>query len=217
MQTHGVPAQRGSAQRPVLLMAAGLLTAFGLSACAPATTATTATPATSATTTAPVDTSSASSTSPGSGTSASTATSTRNNTTLASLIASDDRFTTLATLVQQAGLTQTLSSGNYTVFAPTNDAFLKLPPGVLSDLSANRQRLSQVLLYHIVQGRVSGTALASANRLTTLQSGVLTLERTATRTSIGNAMNTAVIESGSSIDTGNGTLYVIETVLMPAP
>ncbi|MEF2279189.1 fasciclin domain-containing protein [Deinococcus sp. YIM 134068] len=211
MQNDTTPAPK--VQRPVLPVMAGLLAALSLAACAPATTVT----ATTSTTT-PANTAAsapASSTAPGSGTSASVATSTRNNTSLATLIASDDRFTTLNTLVQQAGLGQALSSGTYTVFAPTNDAFLKLPPGVLTELSSNRQRLSQILLYHVVQGRVDGTALASANQLMTLQSGMLTLTRTGTRTSIGNNMGTAIIESGSSIDTGNGTLYVIESVLMP--
>ncbi|BDP40723.1 hypothetical protein DAETH_06920 [Deinococcus aetherius] len=156
------------------------------------------------------------STAPGSGTSANTATTTRDNTTLATLIASDNRFTTLARLVQVAGLTETLASGTYTIFAPTNDAFLKLSPSDLNALTADPARLRQVLLYHVVPTRVTGTALATASQLTTAQSGVLTI----TRPSGSNAAGTRTLINGanlqpSSIDAGNGILYAIDNVLLP--
>ncbi|WP_146009641.1 fasciclin domain-containing protein, partial [Deinococcus planocerae] len=157
---------------------------------------------------------------PGTGPNSSVATTSRNNTSLAALIASDDRFTTLARLVQAAGLTETLSGGDFTIFAPTNDAFLKLAPSDLNALAADPARLRQVLLYHVVPGRVTGTALASANQLTTAQSGVLTLSREGAatgeqRTRIGNAATSGFTQPGNTITTGNGILYVLDTVLLP--
>ncbi|GAA5511536.1 hypothetical protein Dcar01_00247 [Deinococcus carri] len=191
-------------------------------------TAATGTATTTTTTTATVTTATPATTTPATGTATATTTTTppvtgststsgttsANNTTLATLIASDPRFTTLAQLVRQAGLADTLASGEYTIFAPTNEAFNKVAPADLAALSADPARLRQVLLYHVVQGRITGTALAGSPQLTSVQGGALTLTRSNNpeRTMIGNA----IITGGSSIDTGNGTLYVIDTVLMPA-
>ena len=136
-----------------------------------------------------------------------------NNASLASLIASDPRFSTLAGLVQQAGLTETLGSGEYTIFAPTNEAFAKLAPADLSALSADPARLKQVLLYHVVPGRITGTALAGSPQLTSAQGAALTLTRGGEPTRI--MIGTAIIENGASLDAGNGVLYPIDTVLMP--
>lgn len=193
-----------------------------------ASTAATGTATTTTTTTATVTTATPATTTPATGTATGTTTTTppvtgststsgttsANNTTLATLIASDPRFTTLAQLIRQAGLADTLASGEYTIFAPTNEAFNKVAPADLAALIADPARLRQVLLYHVVQGRITGTALAGSPQLTSVQGGALTLTRSNNpeRTMIGNA----IITGGSSIDTGNGTLYVVDTVLMPA-
>ncbi|EYB69720.1 beta-Ig-H3/fasciclin [Deinococcus phoenicis] len=186
---------------------------------APTTTtpATTATPAagtaTTGTTGTTTTTTTTTATAPTTGSSTSTTPTSGDNTTLASLIATNPRFTTLAQLVQQAGLADTLATGEYTLFAPTNDAFAKVAPADLTALSADPARLKDLLLYHVVSGRITGTALASSPQLNSVQGGALTLTRSASpeRTMIG----TAIIAPGSAIDTGNGTLYEIDTVLMP--
>ncbi|WP_216320056.1 fasciclin domain-containing protein [Deinococcus aestuarii] len=268
MQAHDGVTRKDSGQRPILLLTAGLLTALGLMACAPAastgmmgtgtsttaatgtasgtTTTETATTATTGTTTGTAATGTTGtattgttgaatgttatgttatattpppaatpSSSPGTGPNSSVATSARNDATLATLIGSDDRFTTLNRLIQQAGLAETLAGGQYTVFAPTNDAFLKLAPSDLSAITSDPVRLRQVLLYHVTPSRVTGTALASISRIASAQSGLLEVTRSATRTTIGNTATSAIIEPGASIDTGNGVLYVIDTVLLP--
>ncbi|BDP40722.1 hypothetical protein DAETH_06910 [Deinococcus aetherius] len=238
MQAHDTSAPKGADRRPVLLALTGLLAALSLSACAPATsTGTTGAAAMgtgatgtsggtissagasttgTATGTPAGGTAAATSDAPGTGPDSNTATSARDNTNLATLITSDDRFTTLARLVQTAGLTDTLASGQYTIFAPTNDAFLRLSPSDLSALSADPVRLRQVLLYHVVPTRVTGSVLASVSRLATAQSGLLTISRPSGTNEAGTRtlVNGANIEP-SSIDTSNGVLYAIDAVLMP--
>lgn len=184
----------------------------GLTLPAPESTAETATTETTVTTTTETS-GTAAATTPAPVTTPAPTPGAANNASLASLIASDPRFSTLAGLVQQAGLAETLGSGEYTIFAPTNEAFAKLAPADLSALSADPARLKQVLLYHVVPGRITGTALASSPQLTSAQGAALTLTRGGEPTRI--MIGPAIIENGASLDAGNGVLYPIDTVLMP--
>lgn len=135
--------------------------------------------------------------------------------TLTALLAGDPRFSTLVDLVQKAGLAETLGSGEYTVFAPTNDAFAKITPADLTALGNDPAKLKQVLLFHVVPSRVTETALASSPELTSAGNGKLTLTRMTNpdRTMIG----TATITAGAPLTASNGLVYVIDTVLMPTP
>lgn len=177
---------------------------------APADAAATATETT--TTTAPAATTPAPATAPESTTASAT-----NATNLATLIATDARFSTLAGLLQTAGLTETLTTGEFTIFAPTNEAFAKLAPADLTALGADAARLRAVLLYHVVPGRITATALASSPELTSVETGRLTLTRATgpDRTTIGTATTAATIAAGEPVTAGNGLLYVIDTVLTP--
>ncbi|MDB5045191.1 MAG: fasciclin, partial [Deinococcus sp.] len=167
-------------------------------------TATTATTTTAATTTTEVAAAPAAT--------ATTTTATTTVTTTAALLA-DPRFSTLAGLIQAAGLADTLNSGTYTIFAPTNDAFAKVSASTLSTLQADVAKLRQVLLYHVVAASIDGTNLAGASEYTSAQGGRLAVTRTGTPTvtRIGDAS----IDLASALDVGASKVYAIDTVLIP--
>jgi uncharacterized surface protein with fasciclin (FAS1) repeats len=119
--------------------------------------------------------------------------------TVYDVLAADDRFSTLRDLLSDAGLTETLTTGDYTVFAPTNEAFDALPEGVLTAIASDPEALKQVLLYHVVQGRVTAEA-AQAGTLNTVQSTAL---------SLGSAT------LGAAVESDNGVIFPIDAVLLP--
>ena len=79
--------------------------------------------------------------------------------TIVGVAASDPQFSTLVKLVKSAGLAGTLSKGSYTVFAPTNAAFAKVPKSTLAALGKDKAKLRAVLLYHVVKGRVPASSV----------------------------------------------------------
>ena len=88
-------------------------------------------------------------------------------------VAADD-FNTLVAAVQAAGLVDTLKGdGPYTVFAPTDEAFAKLPPGTLEALLADKEKLAQVLKYHVVPGRLDAKQVTGMSQLATVQGSTL--------------------------------------------
>lgn len=194
-------------------------------ATATATTTTTEAPAATATTTTTTDTAAATTTTTTDTTAATTTTTptatttpaapaaTATTSTTVAVLLADPRFSTLAGLVQAAGLADTLNSGTYTIFAPTNDAFTKVSPSTLSTLQADVTKLRQVLLYHVVAASIDGTNLASATEYTSAQGGRLAVTRTGTPliTRIGDA----AIDTGSALDAGASKIYAIDTVLIP--
>jgi uncharacterized surface protein with fasciclin (FAS1) repeats len=124
----------------------------------------------------------------------------------------DGRFTTLATALTEAGLIDTLKGpGPFTVFAPTDDAFAKLPPGTLEDLLADKEALTEVLTYHVVSGEVMAADvvnLTSANTVAGLPVSI--------KVDGGNVFlndNSQVILT--DIEASNGVIHVIDTVLLP--
>ena len=133
--------------------------------------------------------------------------------------------TTLVAAVKAAGLVDTLSgAGPFTVFAPTNAAFAKLPAGTVDTLlqPANRAMLASVLTYHVVPGRISAADLMSkiragggSARLTTVQGGVLTAQM------MGNTVMLVDAKSGMSHVTqanvfqSNGVIHVTDAVSIP--
>lgn len=139
-------------------------------------------------------------------------------------IASPDH-TTLVAAVQAAGLVETLSGpGPFTVFAPTNAAFAKLPAGTVESLTqpANREALTRILTYHVVAGRVSAADLgaqidAGGGRatLTTVQGGTLTATREGQSIRLTDAAGGTALVTAADIAGSNGVIHVIDTVVMP--
>ena len=137
--------------------------------------------------------------------------------TIVDIAASDERFSTLVAAVQAAGLAETLSGeGPFTVFAPTNDAFAALPAGTVDNLllPENKQQLTDILLYHVVPGKVmaaDAVALDGQMADTALEG-----KQIAIAADMGNVTlneNAKVIIT--DLAAANGVIHVIDTVLLP--
>ncbi|MCC6678837.1 MAG: fasciclin domain-containing protein [Phycisphaerales bacterium] len=122
------------------------------------------------------------------------------------------QFTTLATAIKAAGLDAALSGkGPFTVFAPTDEAFAKLPKETLAALLTpqGKDKLTAILKYHVVEGRVYSTDAVKAGTAKTLQGGAVTIS-SHDGVTIDNAKVIA-----ADIDASNGVIHVIDTVLLP--
>jgi uncharacterized surface protein with fasciclin (FAS1) repeats len=120
-------------------------------------------------------------------------------------------FTTLLAAAQAAGLVDTLkSTGPFTLFAPTDDAFAKLPEGAVEQLLANPDQLRQVLLYHVVPGTVRAADVVKLSSATSAQGSDVAITAGSNGVMINNAKVTA-----TDIETSNGVIHVIDTVLIP--
>ncbi len=129
--------------------------------------------------------------------------------TLAETLARDPQLSTLSSLVEKAGLTDTLKSGSYTVFAPTNDAFKAVPAKTLEELAANPARLKDVLTFHVVAGKVMAADVKNAPAKT-VQGANLALARAGTFVTVEEAMVTK-----ADVMATNGVVHVVDRVLMP--
>ncbi|MGW4893169.1 fasciclin domain-containing protein [Kitasatospora sp. NPDC004240] len=119
-------------------------------------------------------------------------------------------LSTLVTAVTKAGLVDTLNSAkNITVFAPTNDAFAKLPKADLDAVLADKDKLTKILTYHVVPQRLAPAALAGAHK--TLE----TRDVTVTGTTPDFTANASAKVLCGDVQTANATVYIIDTVLMP--
>ncbi len=119
-------------------------------------------------------------------------------------------FKTLVAAVQAAGLVDTLSGeGPFTVFAPSDEAFAKLPAGTVEGLLANPEELKKVLTYHVVSGKVMSSDVASMTSAPTVQGGNLTID-----TSNGVKINESMVVT-ADIECSNGVIHVIDSVLLP--
>ncbi|HEV2088763.1 MAG TPA: fasciclin domain-containing protein [Cryptosporangiaceae bacterium] len=122
-------------------------------------------------------------------------------------------LSTLVTAVKEAGLVDTLNSAqNITVFAPSNDAFAKIPEADLKKVLADKALLTKILTYHVVGQRISPDQLGTAGPYTTLQKGMLPVTGSGTEFEVGPQK--AKIMCGN-IQTANATVYIIDTVMMP--
>jgi uncharacterized surface protein with fasciclin (FAS1) repeats len=120
-------------------------------------------------------------------------------------------FTTLVAAVKAAGLAETLSGeGPFTVFAPTDEAFAKLPEGTVEALLANPEQLRAVLTYHVVPGRVTSSEVTGLNEAGTVQGAALPIRVHEGRVHVGGATVTQ-----ADIRARNGVIHVIDTVLLP--
>ena len=119
-------------------------------------------------------------------------------------------FTTLVTALRAAGLVDTLKGpGPFTVFAPNDAAFAKIPRAQLDALLADRNRLTQVLTFHVVPGRVMA-ADVRPGEVATVQGGRLTVATGGGNVTVNGARVTA-----TDITASNGVIHVIDTVVMP--
>jgi len=125
--------------------------------------------------------------------------------------ASDPNFSTLVAAVDAAGLVETLNgAGPFTVFAPTNEAFAALPPGVLDALllPENKDLLVKILTYHVVPGTVMA-ADVTAGEVATVEGQNITIA-----TDGGVTVNGAAVLQ-TDIVASNGVIHVIDAVLLP--
>ena len=121
------------------------------------------------------------------------------------------KFKTLTSLVKKAGLARTLSTtGPFTVFAPTDAAFAKVPKARLASLAKNRARLRAVLLYHVVKGKVTAAQAMMLHSAKTLNGKSLSIHVKDGKVIVGGA---TVIKP--NVRASNGILHVINKVLIP--
>jgi uncharacterized surface protein with fasciclin (FAS1) repeats len=122
-------------------------------------------------------------------------------------------FKTLAAALQAAGLVETLKGkGPFTVFAPTDAAFAKLPAGTVEDLlkPENKAKLTAILTYHVVPGNVMAAQAAKLPSAKTVNGASLTIQAMGGKVMIDNATVTA-----TDIACTNGVIHVIDTVVLP--
>lgn len=146
--------------------------------------------------------------------------------TIVAVAQGDETFSTLVSAVTAAGLGETLSGeGPFTVFAPTNDAFGKIPAETLTELTTNdTETLSNILTNHVVQGKVDAATLTKAIEeagdagytITTVGGGTLTAEIVNGAVVLTDASGGTSTVTATDVEASNGLIHVIDTVLMPA-
>ena len=122
-------------------------------------------------------------------------------------------FTTLAAALDAAGLIETLKSdGPFTVFAPTDEAFAKLPEGTVESLllPENKDKLVSILTYHVVAGKVKAKKVVKLESATTVQGSDVTIKVVDGTVMLDNA--TVIM---TDIKASNGIIHVIDSVLLP--
>ncbi len=118
-------------------------------------------------------------------------------------------FSTLVTAVQAAGLVETLKSpGPFTVFAPNDEAFAKLPPGTITTLVQNIPQLTRILTYHVVPGKLSKDDLAKLGTVTSVEGSTININ-----CSDGFEVKNATVLA-ADIEADNGVIHVIDTVIL---
>lgn len=127
--------------------------------------------------------------------------------------------TTLVTAVKAAGLVETLEGkGPFTVFAPTNTAFGKLPSGTVDNLvkPANNAALKKILTYHVVAGRLAAADLTDGKKLKTVEGDELTVKNVGGKVTLTDAKGGTSTVTIADVNQSNGVIHVVDTVLMPA-
>ena len=128
------------------------------------------------------------------------------------IASSDGRFTTLVTAINAAGLTETLKGpGPFTVFAPTDGAFAQLPPGTVESLLADLPTLKNILLFHVVPGKVMAAEAAKLTKAATVfGDSISVMAMPDGKIMVGDA-NVVI----GDIEATNGVIHVIDKVLLP--
>jgi uncharacterized surface protein with fasciclin (FAS1) repeats len=133
--------------------------------------------------------------------------------TVADVAAGNPDFSTLVTALKEAGLVDALKgAGPFTVFAPTNAAFAKVPKAKLDALLADKEALKQVLLYHVVSGKIMAAdvvKLKNGTKVKTLNGAEFTVKN-----KNGVMVNNAKVIK-TDVTASNGVIHVIDTVIMP--
>lgn len=120
-------------------------------------------------------------------------------------------FTTLVSLLEQAGLAETLATeGKFTVFAPTDAAFKKVPKKTLNALAEDTEMLKSVLLYHVAKGELRANRVVKRNSIKTLNGASVKVKVTKGVVKVNNAR----VEK-ANVDASNGVIHVINRVLIP--
>lgn len=119
-------------------------------------------------------------------------------------------FSTLLAAVEAAGLTEALSTGSYTVLAPTDAAFAKLPAGTVEGLLEDPETLGEILKYHVIADEAPASVVAGLSTAETLQGESVSISAEAGQVMINDA---TVLQT--DIMASNGIIHVIDTVLMP--
>ncbi len=120
-------------------------------------------------------------------------------------------FSTLVQAVQAAGLVETLSGpGPFTVFAPTDEAFAKIPAETLQAVLANKEQLTAILTYHVVPGKLMASDVINSQMLPTVQGQNITV-----RVEGGTCMVDDATVIQTDIEADNGVIHVIDSVIMP--
>ena len=123
------------------------------------------------------------------------------------------QFKTLAAALEAAGLVATLKgAGPFTVFAPTDEAFAKLPAGTVENLlkPENKQQLTEILTYHVVAGKVMAADVAGIDEAKSVNGKMIDVQVNGSAVKVNDASVTAV-----DIAASNGVIHVIDTVIMP--
>ncbi|GAB4148339.1 MAG: hypothetical protein OHK0017_11100 [Patescibacteria group bacterium] len=124
-------------------------------------------------------------------------------------------FSSLLTALDRAELTSALKGpGPFTVFAPTNDAFAKLPSETLNSLlndASKKNDLADILKYHVVSGRVAASQVVTLNQATTLQGGTISIKVQNNEVILNNSVKV----TQTDIQASNGIIHVIDAVLLP--
>ena len=127
--------------------------------------------------------------------------------------------TTLVAAVKAAGLVNTLESkGPFTVFAPTNAAFGKLPAGTVDNLvkPENKATLSKILTYHVVAGKLAASDLTEGKKLKTVEGEQLTIKKSDGKVMIIDSKGNSSTVTIPNVNQSNGVIHVVDTVLMPS-
>ena len=133
--------------------------------------------------------------------------------TIVDIAVADGRFTTLVTALQEAGLVETLQGdGPFTVFAPTDAAFAALPQGTVEALLGDKPALTDVLLYHVVAGRVLAGDVVGLQRARTVQGTEVKIGLQGSSVFLNGASQVVITDIVAS----NGVIHVIDSVLLPS-
>jgi len=133
--------------------------------------------------------------------------------TIVDVAAGNPQFSTLVAAIKAAGLVETLNgTGPFTVFAPTNEAFAKLPAGTLDDLlkPENKAKLASILTYHVVSGKVLAADAVKLDKAKTVNGAEADINVAGGTVTIDGATITA-----TDVAASNGVIHVIDTVMLP--
>jgi uncharacterized surface protein with fasciclin (FAS1) repeats len=129
---------------------------------------------------------------------------------VAATIAATPELSTLSSLISKAGLTNTLNgTGNFTVFAPSNDAFKAVPSKTMDALAANPAQLTEVLTYHVLAAKAMSQDVKDGP-VKTVQGGNIALAKAGTFVTVEDA----VVQT-ADIAASNGVVHIVDRVLMP--